>query len=77
MEPDPEETIVITEMVDCPSVEMQMEVGDKMYMALVNYAKRNMTNEHYFKAGFNMMIEGYKLKKDHSGQLNFSFDTAE
>jgi len=73
---DTEETIVITDMIDCPSVELRMDVGDVMYETVVEYAKERMTDADYFKAGFSIMIEslGDKLVKDHSGQLAFDFE---
>ena len=77
MKYDPEESITITDMIDCPSVELKLDVGDVMYDNVVEYAKASMTDQDYFKAGFGMMINslGDKLVRDPSGQLVFDFNT--
>ncbi len=73
---DPEETLMITDMIDCPSVELKMDVGDIMFKRVSDYAKEHMTNEDYFKVGFSMMLGslGDKLIEDSSGQLVFDFN---
>ena len=76
MKYDPEESIMITDMIDCPSVELRMDVGDVMFENIVEYAKACMTDQDYFKAGFSIMIDSLedKLVKDSSGQLVFDFN---
>lgn len=69
-----EDSIVIKSMIDCPSVEMELDVGDNMYEDVVKFAKRNMTDADYFKVGFTLMLARLSDKKDHNGQLNFDFD---
>jgi hypothetical protein len=73
---DPEETLMITDMIDCPSVEMKVDVGDIMFKNVVDYAKESMTDQDYFKVGFGLMLGslGDKLIEDSSGQLIFDFN---
>lgn len=72
-----EDVIKILSMVDCASVEINMDVGDNMYEAVVDFAKKNMDDSDYFKAGFTLMLEQFADKSDNrgNGQIDFDFDS--
>lgn len=74
---DDEDVIKILSMTDCESVEINMDVGDNMYDAVINYAKKNMNDSDYFKAGFTLMLEQFGDKSDNmgNGQIDFDFDS--
>ena len=73
---DDEDVIKILNMTDCDSVEIDMDVGDNMYEAVVEYAKKNMDDSDYFKAGFTLMLEQFVDKSEDrgNGQIDFDFD---
>jgi hypothetical protein len=73
---DDEDVIKILNMTDCDSVEIDMDVGDNMYEAVVEYAKKNMNDSDYFKAGFTLMLEQFVDKSEDrgNGQIDFDFD---
>jgi len=71
-----EEVLQIVEVLDCPSVELKMDVGDELYRLISEYGLRYIEKDDYFKIGFHKLLENSLLKplKDETGQTYFSFD---
>ena len=74
---DPEEIIKIIDVIDCPSVELKLDVGDEMYKLVADYGLRHIEEDDYFKIGFHKMLTK-ALKQnpvdESTGQLFLDFD---
>ena len=71
-----EEILKIIKMRDIESVELDMEVGDKLYADLVAVGKKGATEDDYFKLGFTQIIRDHVLQSEdpEPGQQYFNFE---
>jgi hypothetical protein len=68
--------LMVKKATDVESVELEVDVGDKLYADLVAHGKNGATNEDYFRIGFTSAImkslEFEECKS--SGQLYLDLD---
>ena len=71
-----DEFLKIVEVIDAPSVELKMDIGDEMYRMVAEYGLRHVESDDYFKIGFYKLLAKSLLKplQDDEGQLYFQFD---